>query len=256
MPDLRRRGKAAVEQMLSASLPGYACRARPAQAYRSTPVEDLLSYPDFFGVLSHPRADHDPVTHALNRTARKAHLRATARRCPPDRKRSSSQATTAWVIEAGAGGALQAGVERGEQAAYPVGGAGGLGGEVLRVRAGRRPGADLGVEAVLAHPRYADLPPATCPTRAARLRPRHHRRKWMDRGSTSNRRSPMSCASPYRYTESVASARASAGSAPCTRWRRPVHPTPHRVHGTHLVSSRRAFRDQAGPLAEVASRRR
>ena len=35
------------------------------------------------------------------------------------------------VVEAGAQDALQAGVELGEQAAYPVGGAGGLGGEVL-----------------------------------------------------------------------------------------------------------------------------
>lgn len=41
----------AVEQMLLVSLPGYTRRARPAQAYRPTPVEDLLSYPDFVKVL-------------------------------------------------------------------------------------------------------------------------------------------------------------------------------------------------------------
>ncbi|MCM9077393.1 transposase family protein [Streptomyces spororaveus] len=41
----------AVEQMLLVSLPGYTRRARPAQAYRPTPLEDLLSYPDFVKVL-------------------------------------------------------------------------------------------------------------------------------------------------------------------------------------------------------------
>ncbi|MFJ6054642.1 Mu transposase C-terminal domain-containing protein [Streptomyces sp. NPDC092307] len=41
----------AVEQMLLVSLPGYTRRARPAQAYRPTPVGDLLSYPDFVKVL-------------------------------------------------------------------------------------------------------------------------------------------------------------------------------------------------------------
>ncbi|WP_317937036.1 Mu transposase C-terminal domain-containing protein [Streptomyces cellostaticus] len=37
--------------MLLVSLPGYTHRARPAQAYRPDPVEDLLSYPDFVKVL-------------------------------------------------------------------------------------------------------------------------------------------------------------------------------------------------------------
>ncbi|MFF1498176.1 Mu transposase C-terminal domain-containing protein [Streptomyces sp. NPDC058304] len=41
----------AVEEMLLVSLPGYTHRARPAEAYRSDPVEDLLSYPDFVKVL-------------------------------------------------------------------------------------------------------------------------------------------------------------------------------------------------------------
>ncbi|MEV6574202.1 transposase family protein [Streptomyces sp. NPDC051577] len=37
----------AVEEMLLVSLPGYTHRARPAEAYRPDPPEDLLSYPDF-----------------------------------------------------------------------------------------------------------------------------------------------------------------------------------------------------------------
>lgn len=41
----------AVEQMLLVSLPGYTRRARPAQAHRPDPVENLLSYPDFVKVL-------------------------------------------------------------------------------------------------------------------------------------------------------------------------------------------------------------
>ncbi|MEW2371444.1 transposase family protein [Streptomyces sp. NPDC006656] len=41
----------AVEEMLLVSLPGYTRRARPAQAYRPDPVEDLLAYPDFVEVL-------------------------------------------------------------------------------------------------------------------------------------------------------------------------------------------------------------
>ncbi|MER6717160.1 Mu transposase C-terminal domain-containing protein [Streptomyces sp. NPDC000877] len=41
----------AVEQMLLVSLPGYTRRARPAQAQRPDPVEELLSYPDFVRVL-------------------------------------------------------------------------------------------------------------------------------------------------------------------------------------------------------------
>ncbi|MET9324973.1 Mu transposase C-terminal domain-containing protein [Streptomyces sp. NPDC003038] len=41
----------AVEQMLLVSLPGYTRRARPTQAHRPDPVEDLLSYPDFVRVL-------------------------------------------------------------------------------------------------------------------------------------------------------------------------------------------------------------
>jgi putative transposase len=41
----------AVEQMLLVSLPGYTRRARPAQAHRPDPVEDLLSYPEFVRVL-------------------------------------------------------------------------------------------------------------------------------------------------------------------------------------------------------------
>ncbi|MEU8943680.1 Mu transposase C-terminal domain-containing protein [Streptomyces goshikiensis] len=41
----------AVEEMLLVSLPGYTRRARPAEAYRADPVEDLLPYPDFVKVL-------------------------------------------------------------------------------------------------------------------------------------------------------------------------------------------------------------
>ncbi|MEJ8640222.1 transposase family protein [Streptomyces sp. MS2.AVA.5] len=41
----------AVEEMLLVSLPGYTHRARPAEAYRPDPAEDLLSYPDFVKVL-------------------------------------------------------------------------------------------------------------------------------------------------------------------------------------------------------------
>ncbi|MFE2462993.1 hypothetical protein [Streptomyces sp. NPDC059402] len=40
-----------VERMLLVSLPGYTRRARPAQAQRSDPVEELLSYPDLVRVL-------------------------------------------------------------------------------------------------------------------------------------------------------------------------------------------------------------
>ncbi|WP_443056807.1 transposase [Streptomyces sp. NBC_00667] len=41
----------AVEEMLLVSLPGYTRRARPAEAYRTDPVEGLLPYPDFVKVL-------------------------------------------------------------------------------------------------------------------------------------------------------------------------------------------------------------
>ncbi|WP_053693906.1 hypothetical protein [Streptomyces sp. WM6372] len=41
----------AVEEMLLVSLPGYTRRARPVEAYRPDPVEDLLSYPDFVKAL-------------------------------------------------------------------------------------------------------------------------------------------------------------------------------------------------------------
>lgn len=41
----------AVEEMLLVALPGCTHRARPAEAYRPDPVEDLLSYPDFVKVL-------------------------------------------------------------------------------------------------------------------------------------------------------------------------------------------------------------
>ncbi|WP_158821039.1 MULTISPECIES: hypothetical protein [unclassified Streptomyces] len=37
--------------MLPVSLPGCTRRARPGQAYRPNPVEDLPSYPDFSKVL-------------------------------------------------------------------------------------------------------------------------------------------------------------------------------------------------------------
>ncbi|WP_254211224.1 Mu transposase C-terminal domain-containing protein [Streptomyces sp. ADI95-16] len=41
----------AVEEMLLVALPGYTRRARPAEAYRPDPVEELLAYSDFVRVL-------------------------------------------------------------------------------------------------------------------------------------------------------------------------------------------------------------
>ncbi|WP_443065923.1 transposase [Streptomyces sp. NBC_00503] len=62
----------AVEEMLLVSLPGYTHRARPAEAYRPDPVEDLLSYPDFVKVLldwvAWWNTEHRPAGLAANLT--------------------------------------------------------------------------------------------------------------------------------------------------------------------------------------------